>query len=275
MKKTFARIIIKMMTPMAIMAFATATLAADNRVTISNTGTVTCISSNGTPNHAVGKFPTRGNPNSFRAQQVKYCFPQNPVKNANASTQARTVGISLTGIPFRPATADWYDASSPRKHSRDNASGWNLEAILPDGKKTLGLDDNDAHVDSRGLYHYHKSTDKYLAKAGESLIGYAADGHEIHYIGAGAKVSWQLKTGERPTAPFGAYDGQFRQDYEFIANSGDLDKCNGKEYQGKYVYFATDDFPFFPRCHWGNIDPSFTLASPQPQRQRQQKRKKS
>ena len=26
---------------------------------------------------------------------------------------------------------------------------------------------------------------------------------------------------------------------------------------GKYVYFATDEFPFFPRCHWGNVSKDF------------------
>ena len=42
---------------------------------------------------------------------------------------------------------------------------------------------------------------------GTSLIGYAGDGHEIHYIGSSAKSSWSLKTGERSTPPYGKFDG--------------------------------------------------------------------
>ena len=32
---------------------------------------------------------------------------------------------------------------------------------------------------------------------------------------------------------------------------------NGGTLNGKYVYFATDEFPFFPRCHWGNVSKDF------------------
>ena len=34
-------------------------------------------------------------------------------------------------------------------------------------------------------------------------------------------------------------------------------RCNGGTLNGKYVYFATDEFPFFPRCHWGNVSKDF------------------
>ena len=53
------------------------------------------------------------------------------------------------------------------------------------------------------------------------------------------------------------YDGSFNQDYEYKRGSGDLDECNGREYNGKYTYFATQTFPFFPRCHWGHIGRDF------------------
>ena len=32
---------------------------------------------------------------------------------------------------------------------------------------------------------------------------------------------------------------------------------DGRILNGKYVYFATDEFPFFPRCHWGNVSKDF------------------
>jgi len=230
---------------------------ASNEVYFSEEGNKTCITSNGTPNHGIGQFPSKGNPHSFKAQKLKYCFPTNPVKNNFSNSKAKTVGITITGIPIRPGTADWYDASSPRKHSKNQSSGWNLEAITPSGN-VFGIDLNNAHVDKRGLYHYHGMPKKLSNYNGKSLVGYAADGHEIHYVGSIQQSSWMIKNGQRKTPPFGDYDGSFLQDYLFKEGSGSLDKCNGGLLEGKYVYFATDTFPFYPRCHWGNVSSDFT-----------------
>ena len=229
---------------------------AENKVAIIQSGSEKCIKSNGTPNHEIGKFPVKGNPNSFKSQPLKYCFPLIPIKTSMLSKKAKTMGITLTGIPIRPGTAGWYDASSPRKYSNNRSSGWNLEAITP-LKKIFGIDQNNAHVDKRGLYHYHAMPKKLINFEGTSLIGYAGDGHEIHYIGSSAKSSWSLKTGERSTPPYGKFDGSFIQDYEFHPALGNLDECNGGKLNGKYVYFATDNFPFFHRCHWGKVSRDF------------------
>ena len=120
------------------------------------------------------------------------------------------------------------------------------------------MDQNNAHVDQRGLYHYH-GTSKALARQGKgTLIGYAADGFEIHYLGKAKKSSYQLKKGTRPSAPGGRYDGTYNQDWHYVAGSGALDRCNGGSLNGKFVYFATDTYPFFPRCLWGTISEDFT-----------------
>ena len=214
-----------------------------------------CISSDGTPNHKIGNFPTRGNPHKFKKQRIKFCFPKKPIKTDKNKYVASVVGITLTGIPIRPGTADWYDKNSPRKHSKDKSSGLNLEAIRP-YEKIFGIDRFNGHVDHRGLYHYHKSNPLLLLND-EPLIGYAADGFEILYIPENVKPSWQLKKGNRKVEPFGKFDGAFKEDYEFVAGSGDLDECNGKFVNGQYKYFATDTFPFFPRCHWGEISRDF------------------
>ena len=214
-----------------------------------------CISSDGTPNHKIGKFPTRGNPHKFKRQKIKFCFPKNPIKTDKNKYIASVVGVTITGIPIRPGTADWYDKKSPRKHSKDQSSGLNLEAIRP-FEKIFGIDDHNGHVDHRGLYHYHKSNLSLLLND-EPLIGYAADGFEILYIPEGLKPSWQLKEGERKVEPFGKYDGSFKEDYEFVEGSGNLDECNGKFIDGIFKYFATESFPFFPRCHWGEISIDF------------------
>lgn len=57
--------------------------------------------------------------------------------------------------------------------------------------------------------------------------------------------------------PFGKHDGSYKEDYEYVKGSGDLDECNGGILRGKYVYFATGNFPFFPRCHWGRFHEIF------------------
>ena len=214
-----------------------------------------CIISNGVPNHKIGKFPTKGNPNIFKKQKLKFCFSKKPAKKKTSRYIVSTVGVTLTGIPIRPSTAAWYDESSPKKHSQNQSSGLNLEAIRP-FEKIFGIDEYNGHLDFRGLYHYHKPNSSLLLN-GQSLIGYAADGFEILYIPGKFKTSWQLKKGNRKIKPFGKYDGSFKQDYEFIDGSGDLDECNGRVFDGNYRYFATDSFPFFPRCHWGDVSKDF------------------
>ena len=213
-----------------------------------------CIISDGVPNHEIGKFPTKGNPNKFQKQNLKFCFTKNPIKSSNLKYIVSTVGVTLTGIPIRPGTAAWYDENSPKKHSKNQSSGLNLEAIRP-FEKILGIDEYNGHLDFRGLYHYHKPNSSLLLN--NSLIGYAADGFEILYIPGQFKTSWQLKKGNRKIRPYGKYDGSFKEDYEFINGSGDLDECNGKIYKGDYKYFATNNFPYFPRCHWGIVSKDF------------------
>lgn len=234
---------------------ATPALAGTNHVTMTTQGDSLCFSSNGTPAHAIGQFPNPGNPNSFQAQTINVCVDATPQKTGRITEQVPVSGITLSGILIRPGTADYYDRSSPRGFSRDPSSGWRLEGM---GAATmLGIDQNNAHVDNRGLYHYHKVSNGVLKTSNGSLIGYAADGYEIHYVGSGAKSSWQLKPGNRPSGPGGAYDGTYEQDWQFVKGSGNLDRCNGARIDGRYVYFATDTYPFFPRCFVGTVSPDF------------------
>ena len=231
-------------------------VSANNEVSFSKTGNKICVNSNGVPNHPIGTFPNSGNPNSFKTQNTKVCFPANPVKNSTAKNQRGSIGVGLNGIIIRPGTADWYDASSKRGHSRDRSSGWNLEGM--GAKQTLGIDNAYGHVDNTGLYHYHgTSSSGLLSSKKDSLVAYAADGFEIHYVGDLVKSGWALKSGTRPTAPGGAHDGTYIQDYVYVGGSNTLDECNGGTLNGKFVYFATNSYPFFPRCLWGDADSSF------------------
>jgi len=231
-------------------------LADQNEVRITVSDGQRCVTSNGLPDHATGSFPNPGNPHTMTAQSVRLCMPSAPVRTARVTRLRGAVGIAVNGVHIRPGTADWYDPSSPRGHSRDSASGWNLEGM--GSARTLGIDFNAGHVDHSGLYHYHGISPDLVASArGGTLIGWAADGHEIHYVGRRQRSSWQLIQGVRPTAPHGRYDGRYNEDWEHVAGSGSLDQCNGGSLNGKFVYFATATYPFYPRCAWGRVSADF------------------
>jgi hypothetical protein len=238
-----------------IVAFAGYAVAAGNWVEISERGNQICIRSNNVPNHAMGQFPNRGNPHSMRAQKINVCVSANPRKGNRAASSRGSIGIALNGVLIRPGTADYWDPSSPRRHSRNRSSGWNLEGM--GAAKQLGMDSANAHVDERGKYHYHGKPVSALKTKGGTQVGYAVDGFEIHYIGSKAKSGYRLKSGNRPSGPGGRYDGTYVQDWVYVGGAGKLDKCNGGTLNGKFVYFATNTYPFYPRCFWGRPSSSF------------------
>ena len=232
------------------------------------------IKSNGIPNHKVGKFPNRGNPNSIQAQNYHYEVALKPkVAREAIVTVRQPFGIALNGVLFDPGTAEFFQ--------RDRSSKWNYEALS--GAVRLGLDQNHAHVQPNGAYHYHGLPSKLfeMLSGGEqvmTLIGWAADGFPIYGLYGTKdprkadseivelKSSYQIKAGSRPTgsdSPGGDYDGTFTIDYEYVENSGDLDECGGRfgvtpEFtEGTYYYVLTEDYPFIPRMFKGEPDPSF------------------
>jgi hypothetical protein len=260
------------------------------------------IESNGIPDHETGAFPNRGNPNRISSQKYKFKVPLAPKispdgiqfggpppEDRNQERGERRgpppggrggpmlFGVALNGIPFDPGTAEaWND---------DRRSGWNNEALT--GKINLGVDQNNAHVQPTGAYHYHGIptglVKKIIGKNDDNkmvLIGYASDGFPVYsqygYSDANdqqsgikkMKTSYRLKDGTRPDGPKGQYDGTYLQDFEYVAELGDLDQCNGRtgatpEYpNGIYHYFLTDSFPFIPRCHKGTPDKSFQKGPP-------------
>ncbi|RED11069.1 YHYH protein [Pontivivens insulae] len=250
--KTHARILAGTLLVAACTGAVGASIA---RSDIVQQGGEICVLSNGIPDHETGTFPNAGNPHSISVQDHEYCVDATPTRGTTAQQSGGTVGIALNGIPIRPGTADWYDASSPRGHSRDRSSGWNLEGM--GSADLLGIDAAGAHVDNQGIYHYHGPSDVLMAGMDGTHLGYAADGFEIHYVSSAMTSSWQLKSGTRPSEPFGAYDGSYVEDWEYVSGSGDLDQCNGGYLNGEFVYFATDTYPFFPRCFWGEISTNF------------------
>jgi len=250
-----------------------------NDVTITIRGKYRHVESNGVPFHAVGQFPNRGNPNTIAPQHHQYRVPLHPKVAKKTTPMGRQAfGVGINGVPFHPGTAEFWG---------NDRRGWNYEAIT--GKIDLGLDDNLAHVQPTGSYHYHgvpvgllELLEKTAPKKQMSLIGYAADGfpmygplaHEIPNDANSPLVkmtgSYETKKGTRPDGPGGAYDGRFQQDWEYVKGSGTLDECNGRdgvtpEYpKGTYYYVVTEDYPFIPRRFRGTPDPSFIERGPPP-----------
>jgi hypothetical protein len=223
---------------------------------------------NGLPNHRTGEFPNPGNPNKISAQNLTYSIPLNPV-NTGKAKWAREPGVALNGVKFEPETAEAFVCETGERYR--------IEAFqkLVD----LGLDENHAHVQPTGAYHYHGVPLDLMVMVdkGEDLvhIGFAHDGFPIYYSKNGVyKPSFRLsskpRTGDvcsyknpkesiskelKGTSP----DGTFVSDWEYVKGLGTLDECNGTTINGKYAYIATDDYPYIGRCLMGE----FTQKGPQ------------
>ena len=237
------------------------------QVSITEEGGYRVIKANGVPNHEIGQFPGPGCPNAASAQSYSLRMPLHPKTNATfTQLKQQSIGVAVNGVPFDPGTAEYW--------KNDHSSIWHIEAI--GGGKNLGLDQNHAHVQPNGAYHYHGIPTGLISALGEtggksSLLGYAADGFPIYLQTSGNRSSYQLKGGTRPSGaegPGGKYDGTYTVDYEFVQGSGDLDEANGKmgvtsEYpEGTYYYVATAEFPFYPRMLKGTPDASFRRGPP-------------
>lgn len=247
-----------------------AVASPENKVTIEERDGFRHISSNGLPDHETGRFPNRGNPNSISEQKLSYRVTLKPTAAEKATPIGMNpFGIALNGIVFDPSAAEFWQ--------RDPNSGWQYEAV--NGSINLGLDENNAHVQPNGSYHYHGVPTALMRKLakGDSmvLVGYAGDGFPMYSMlghddpkDATSKVrklksSYQVRKGMRPDGPGGNFDGSFVQDWEYVAESGDLDEFNGRfgptpEFpEGIYHYYLTDTFPYIPRQWKGTPDESF------------------
>jgi len=246
--------------------------AFSGRVAITMQGPFRVIKSNGIPDHSTGAFPNEGNPNTISEQNYEYRVPKEPAKTGYSTPLGMyPFGVAINGVPFDPGANEFWQ-NNPR-------SGWQYEAMYLGAR--LGLDQNNAHVQPNGAYHYHGIPTGLLQKLAAHgkpvLIGYAADGFPIYGPygykdpkdkNSGLKKlksSYKLKDGARASnpGPGSRYDGAFTQDFQYVKGLGDLDDCNGvfgitPEYpQGTYHYAITDAFPFIPRGFKGTPDESF------------------
>jgi hypothetical protein len=247
------------------------------RMTVTVSGQVRSIHANGLPDHATGAFPNPNNPNRIGAQSYAFDLPLLGTRAAapTALVLPQPFGIAINGVLFDPLAAEWYRG--------DRDSGWTIEAIRPTGT-ILGLDQNNAHVQPSGAYHYHGLPTGVVTDHGGSahgpLVGWAGDGFPI-YAGAGYRdpqdptspvatmqPSYRLRTGSRASGPGGTFDGTYTEDYEYVEGYGDLDAANGRtavtpEYPGgTYHYVLTTGFPYVPRLFTGVLAGSFRVAGP-------------
>jgi hypothetical protein len=264
-----------------------------NEVSITEKDGYRYILSNGIPNHEVGQFPNSEDPIAIAAVDLEYRMPLQPSDlPAPLITTGYELGVAINGVPYDP-NGPFYIHNNERlaimNPFQGIASGWQYEGLAENVK--LCHDDNNAHVQPPGLYHYHGVPTGLINKLTATqktstmlLLGYAADGYPIYnnmsYSNADntsstvkkLQSSYRLKTGARPanpsdkpTGPSGNYDGTFVQDYEYIRGLGDLDECNGRygktpEYpNGTYYYVITDNWPFIPRYFRGAPDVSFKI----------------
>jgi hypothetical protein len=247
-----------------------------NRVSITVSGGQRIIQANGLPDHAPGQFPRPGNPNTISAQLYNFKVPVSPQLAEHPASSARWwFGVAVNGVPFEPGTAEFWN--------NERGSAWVYEA--KSGFINLGLDENDAHVQPTGAYHYHGLPTGLIARLGGDgkkmlLVGWAADGFPIYTAHGHAqandvksplkkmRASYRIIAGVRPSGPGGSYDGRFSADYEYVKGAGDLDECNGRfgvtpEFpQGIYHYYLTEEFPYISRLFRGTPDSSFQKGGP-------------
>jgi len=244
------------------------------------TGTARSLVANGIPDHTVGQFPNANNPNVISEQRVSETFSLAPTESTavmELGGPRGAVGYVLNGVKIDADTAGSCDDSGRSCSMIGDNGNWNIEA-LGQSHFDFGTDSNNAHVQPNGAYHYHGMPEGYLEKQGADgasmvLIGWAADGFPIYArygysnpldADSGLKTitgSYTLVSSvpsNRPSVNSYAL-GTFKEDWVYVAGSGDLDECNGRfgvtpEFpEGIYHYYATDTYPSFQRCVRGAL----------------------
>lgn len=260
-----------------------------NAVCMEIDGKVRVVYTNNLPNHPYGTWPSN---NPVDAQDITFymcAFPQKGGQSLSiyddgdimGCSQYVEFGVGSNGVRMAPFGARWFVNPNTQEENLD----WNVEAL-----EMFSMDFNNSHSNGGGQYHYHGIPINYFTDSigidgtqHSPIVGYAADGFPIYYKyaytdsgnpngGLSAFTSGHtLKSGNRPgdgiTAPDGAYDGFYIEDYEFLDTNWELDECNGRfgvtpEYpNGTYYYVMTDNWPYIPRCFYGTvIDNTFRIG---------------
>ena len=236
-----------------------------------------CIfTSNAIPNHNFNEAPAQfANPVS--EQNLSFTLPQDPSQNSQSEDLSLQYdnAIFLNGVKLDLLAAACYGVGpDPLGQEKigcsDVGTPWRYDPMY--SGNNFGTDNNNAHTQPDGTYHYHGDPMALYDDGGQTespVIGFAADGFPIFgpYINDNGTIrmvssGYALKEGERESIegegafPGGSYDGTFRDDYEFTGE-GDLDACNGMERDGVYGYYVTNSYPWVLSCFRGTPDSSF------------------
>jgi len=222
------------------------------------------ILSDGVPDYSTSSFPNSESPNEVIPWQRVFRVPATPAPAEQITDLSASAfdGVILNGVLIQ--------------HRENTCAG--AECGLPYSANPMhapalyGMDEHHAHTLTDGTYHYHGDPrDLYIDDGTLSgIIGLAADGYPIFGpwfdddgIIRKATSSYQLKSGSVMTeAGEYFYNGTYAEDYEYVADSGDLDECNGMEIGGQYGYYVTETFPYMMNCLRGTPDSSFSFQNP-------------
>lgn len=241
-------------------------------VVITSTDSDCIISSNNIPNH---DFNTTGNfATVAREVSQEFIIERSPMlaDSTTALSQQQYDVVMLNGVPLDILSAGCYENGEDVPFGCTTDDDWLLDPLGTDG--AFGADEHNAHTQPTGVYHYHGSPkamfDPEDDSAASPVIGFAADGFPVYGLyftdtdGSIRKAtsSYALKSGSRGTTsdsnPGGDYDGQYVDDYEYVADSGDLDECNGMTVNGQYGYYVTESYPWVIACFSGTPANSFS-----------------
>jgi hypothetical protein len=256
--------------------------STENEVSITVSGDVRTITSNGIPDHGLDENTPY--PNTLSEQTLVFKTDVTPILNDSIASysEPEKFGVATNGIPLDPFTAEYWN--------NDSTSGWHIDAT----GGNLGLDTYGGHIQPDGTYHYHAVTDAFFtafsidSASHSPIVGWAADGYPIYakyaYETALDNTSaiveitsnYELKEsgGARPvgdTIPEGDYDGTYIEDYEFSSGlNGDLNEANARygvtpDFPGgTWYYVLTGNFPYIPIKFMGTSDASFKGGGPPP-----------
>ncbi|WP_166738805.1 YHYH protein [Psychromonas algarum] len=236
--------------------------------------------SNAIPNH---DFNINGNfATAVSKQNDSYSIPTNPtLADKSSDLILGESAVFLNGVKLDLLAAACYDIGDEDLGKEKIGCGqnqinnpWRYDPMSP--LNSFGTDQNNAHTQPDGTYHYHGSPMAMFdndCSTSSPVIGFALDGFPImgSCINDNGNIrevtsSYQLKNngGLRSavsgyTTPLkgqgnivsGNYDGQFRGDWEFVEGAGDLDECNGMTVNGQYAYYVTNSYPWVMSCYSG------------------------
>lgn len=231
------------------------------KTTVTVSDSTRSIKTNALPNHETWVFPNEENPNTISAQDNSYELPTE-WEFKDTQGRSREPWIAVNGIKFEPET-----------NERVECESWETYRIEAKQEtfKVIGLDEQHAHVQPTGTYHYHGVSQELVDFADTAWndlvhVGFAKDWFHMYYSKSGVYApSYKLSNETREwtscayrwtdidiawTTP----DGTYVSDWVFDEEMWDLDECNWIEVDGEYAYIVTDDYPYIGRCLNGDAD---------------------